>query len=446
MKPSLKLLPIQLPSIEKRNLANGLAVRVIKRGWVPLTSVRLVVRVGSGDCPPGKSGVGTLMWQLLRRGTKHKPAQEFMELIETLGVELEMSLRADYSVISATLPTSSLEGFFALLTEMLCEPALKEEEFERLRKRTVARLLNDLDEPSTLIARALARGFWGEHPYGKSPAGLCKDLESMCLQDVTEYYGAHVGPHIARLYVAGDVSVKEVLALCERTLGTWKQGVGLPQAVPPFERPEEGDGVLLVHKPEQTQVQFRLAAKGIPKGHPEVFPLVVVGTLLGGMFTSKLVNAVRVKRGLSYHAGCYWEQRAAAGVFVASSFTKPETVEVLADVVMREIEALQQKGPTARELQAVQQYLCGCFPMAIQTNEAFLASLADVEHYGLPENWVAQYRDRVLAVDMKQARKAAREYLPTNHRLLVFSGDADVLAPRLARLGPIQRMEPAELS
>jgi zinc protease len=446
MKPSSKLLPIQLPAIEKFELANGLPVRVMKRGWVPLTSVRLLIRLGSGDCPPGKSGIGGLMLQLLRRGTKQKTAQAFMEQMETLGAELEVGIRADCSVISATFPTPSLGEFFALLTEMLCEPALREEEFERLKKRTLARLKNDLDEPSTLISRALAKGFWGTHPYGLPPAGTAGDLESMRLQDVEEYYRGHVGPKISRLYVAGDALTKDVLSLCEKTLGTWVQGPALPQTTPAFERALEGDGVLLVNKPEQTQVQFRLAAKGVAKGHPEVFPLAVVGTLLGGMFTSRLVNAVRVKRGLSYHAGCYWDQRAVAGAFVASSFTKPETAKELAEVVLREIETLQQKGPTLRELSTVQQYLCGCFPMAIQTNEAFLASLADMELYGLPENWMAQYRDKVLAVDMKQARKAAKEYLPMRDRLLVFSGDANALGPELACFGGIRVVELSELS
>jgi len=386
------------------------------------------------------------MWQLLRRGTKHKTAQELMELIETLGVDLEMGARADCSVVSAAFPTPFLGDFLALLTEMLCEPALNEEEFERLRKRTMARLVNDLDDPATLISRAWARGFWGTHPYGFNPSGSCKDLANICRQDVEEYYRRQVGPKISRLYIAGDVSTKEVLALCEKTLGTWVQGPETPQQMPPFEWRPQGDGVLLAHKPEQTQVQFRLGAKGIPKGHPAVFPLAVVGTLLGGMFTSRLVNAVRVKRGLSYHAGCYWDQKAVAGAFVASSFTKPETAEALAEVVLSEIETLQKKGPTPSELAAVKQYLCGCFPMAIQTNDAFLASLADIELHGLPENWIGQYRDNVLAVDMKQARAAARDYLATDNRLLVFSGDADALAPRLARFGPIRRMELSEIS
>jgi zinc protease len=158
------------------------------------------------------------------------------------------------------------------------------------------------------------------------------------------------------------------------------------------------------------------------------------------------VYAVRVKQGLSYHAGCYWDQRAAAGAFVATSFTKQETAKELAEVVLREIETFQQKGPTSSELAAAHQYLCGCFPMAIQTNDAFLAALADMEFYDLPSSWIERYRDNVLAVDMKQARKAARDYLPLDNRLLVFSGDANALAPRLKRLGPIQTLELSELS
>jgi len=382
----------------------------------------------------------------LRRGTKHKTAQELMERIEVLGVDLEMGARADCSVISAVLPTPFLEDFLVLLTEMLCEPAFSEEEFERLRKRTMARLVNDLDEPSALAARAWTHGFWGTHPYGLNPSGSCKDLENMCRQDVETHYHTHVGPKISHLYIAGDISTKEVLGLCEKTLGTWKQGPEVAQPMPLFEGPAKGDRVLLAHKPEQTQVQFRLVAKGIPKGHPAVFPLVAIGTLLGGMFTSRLVNAVRVKRGLSYHAGCYWDQRAVAGAFVANSFTKLETAQALAEVVLGEIEAFQKKGPTPSELVAVKQYLCGCFPMAIQTNDAFLASLADIEFYGLPENWIEQYRDNILAVDMKQARQAARDYLATDNRLLVFAGTTDALASRLERLGPIQRLELSEIS
>jgi zinc protease len=167
--------------------------------------------------------------------------------------------------------------------------------------------------------------------------------------------------------------------------------------------------------------------------------------VLGGSFTSRLMQQIRVKRGLTYGAGSHFDQLAAAGSFTISSFTKTETVGELIDVALEEADKMRTKGPKAAELSSAQRYISGLYPARLETNESIAAAMADMALYNLPDDWVDQYRERVMAVTVADAAAAAAKHLPDRDKVLVLVGNASKLEATAAQYGRVSTVPAASL-
>jgi zinc protease len=166
---------------------------------------------------------------------------------------------------------------------------------------------------------------------------------------------------------------------------------------------------------------------------------------VGGGFTSRLVTEIRVKRGLSYGAGSGFDMMSAGGAFNVSSFTKTETLPELLAIALAEVQKMKSKGPNATEVATVQRYIAGLYPARLETNEAIAGALADVVHYGLTDEWISQYRERIAAVTVKEAARAAEKHLFDKDRVIVLVGNAAKLAPKVKKYGQVTVLKSAEL-
>src|SRR5256884_6388962 len=134
---------------------------------------------------------------------------------------------------------------------------------------------------------------------------------------------------------------------------------------------------VVIHKPDATQAQVRIVAPGLPRSTPRYAEAVVSNTVLGGGFTSLLVDAIRVDRGLSYSVHTRLHMNRRAGLSVFSSFTKNETLRELVDVALEKMRAYAQSGPTEGALEKARRYLAGPFPLRLGGHQAVAGPIAD---------------------------------------------------------------------
>lgn len=437
------LRPLKLPAHAVHVLPNGLTVHLVPRGPLPLVAVRLVIRNGSAFDPPGKLGVGDFAARLFRRGAAGMTADQISDTVEFVGASVGGFSNDENVIISLSTPSKHFDPMFEVMAKVLLEPTFPESEVELARRRTLAALTNELDDPGSLADRALARATWGTHPYAHELIGGKADIEAYSVKDLRAFHKERLGPKVAHLYIVGAFDARAVLKTVERTLGGWSGGPTEAPRVPEWKGLARPGEVLIVDKPEQTQVQMRIGAKGVKRGHAQHFPLITMNTVLGGGFTSRLVTEIRVKRGLSYGAGSSWDMLSAAGLFTVSSFTRTESLKTLLDVALGEVKKMKEKGPSSRELETVKRYISGLYPGRLETNENVSGAIADVVHYGLPETWISEYRERVAAVTVKEAAAAAREHLFGKDRTIVLVGNAEKIKPVAAKFGAVTVWKPS---
>ena len=255
---------------------------------------------------------------------------------------------------------------------------------------------------------------------------------------------AYVPGH-SLLVVVGDVESGKVQDLSGRLFSrAWPSAAGEPFA-DALAAPKawQGRQVLIVDKPDATQTQLRLASIGIPRSSPDYFATAVALGVLGGSFTSRLMQEIRVNRGLSYGASARLHAYRAGGEVIIGTFTKNETAGEAAEVALQVTRAFAEEGPTAEELSRFQRYQCGLFPLSLETNEQIGRTLADIRLYDLGEDHVERFRERIAAVTADEARATAKRLLPVDDYLLVAVGPAKTLKKQLGALGPV-RVVPLE--
>lgn len=441
----LTLRPLQIPAHEVTTLSNGLVVHLIPRGPLPLVAVRLVTRAGSAFDPLGLHGVADFAARLSRRGAAGLSADQISDQVDFVAASIGGFAIDESSVFSLSTPTRHLDAMVDMFARVVRAPDFAPHEVELSRRRALAQLANELDDPGSLADRALLRAVWGAHPYGNEAVSGKAAIERYQRDDLLYFSRERLGPRISHLYVSGDFKPAALMKVIERRLGDWRGGPEALPGIPAWSGLANPGEVIIVDKPEQTQAQVRIGALGVPRGHPDHFALVVVNTVLGGGFTSRLVSEIRVKRGLSYGAGCSFDMMSAAGSFGVSSFTQSDKVDELLTVALAEVAKMRAHGPTAKEVATVQRYISGLYPARLETNEAIAGAIADVVHYGLGEDWIAQYRERIAAVTVAEAAAAARRHLFDEQRVIVLVGNAKVLARRAAKFGRVRVIKPADL-
>ena len=427
---------VALPELRDVRLPNALRVVVGRRTGVPLAAARLLVRAGSALDPAGAFGLAHLVALSSRRGAGRRTGRSIDDLVEALGADLGGGAEEDASVHGLSAPVEVLPRLLEVLAAVVTRPTFPQEEFERLRRRERAELAHDSDEPGTVADRALLEAVYGDHPYGHPVGGRDHDLARLRRRDAVAFHETWFGPAQACLVVTGPVDPGQTLEEAERLLGRWRPARARPpEFAGAIRRPRR---VVVVDKPDATQAQIRIGGVGIPRRSADYFPALLANTILGGGFTSRLVEAIRVNRGLSYGVRSRFAVGRDSGLFVISSFTKNETAGELVEVALDEMARFAASGPAAEEVARAASYLAGLFPLSLETHDQWADRIGDSWIFGYGVDEVPEIPDRIRRVGAEEARLAALRHLPLEDGVVLAVGPASPLVKQLARFGPVE--------
>ena len=422
-----------VPGLGRLSLPNGLTVYVLQRENSQLISARLLFPRGSASCPPGQSGLAELTAQLLRRGTESTSAEAIDALLEDAGSDLGVWVNDDTTRFSLTCEPRSAAKLLALLGDLLSHPAFPKREVAKLRERTCDQLKGALDDADWVANRATYQAAFPGHPYGVPSEGWSRELEALGRKEVRTFAEGYIARG-ACLVLAGRV--QDLEALVRPFLGL-RAGAARPArlAAPAA---LQGRQVVIVDKPDATQTQVRLVASGFRKDSPDLIAALLGNAVLGEGFSSRLVNEVRVNRGLTYGISSRFGSLAAGGLFVVRSSTRTEKVAELVEVVLEQMQRLRTDGPEEQELSRVRTYLGGSFRLGSETADQVGAQVAEAFRHGLGEDWLVRY-PRLLEETPREAVLAALEaHLPSDRFRVVAVGPAKELEQQLARFGAVQ--------
>jgi len=434
--------PLTLPPATRVKLGNGLQVLVLPTARLPLVDFRMAVRAGAVDDPAGKEGLADLTAELMTQGAAARNARQIADDIAFVGGSLAVSGSREQIVVTCEVLQKDFATGLGLFRDVIVAPTFPEDEFKRKRDEALGGIAAGRNDPGTVADQALGPFLLGQSPLAHPIEGWEKSVQALGREDVVGFHARHVRPDNALLAVVGDVDPRVVIPQLEKAFSGWKgtsQRHGEPyQAVPQI----RGRKILIVDKPEVTQTQIRLACIGVPRNHPDYYPIRVANTILGSGFTSRLVNEVRVNQGLTYSIGSGWAMYRNAGIYRIDTFTRNEAIRKTIDASLAVEKKLLDEGPSEEELAKAKSYITGQFPLGLQAPDALAAQVLDADFYGLEPSYLQNFPDRISAVSMTDARRALKSYFCVDDVRILVVSKPDIARKQLEGLGPIEVREP----
>lgn len=431
----------KLPPYEKTTLKNGLTVVIMSTDRLPLVDFRLVVRGGAVNDPAGKDGLASLTADLMTQGAGERNAQQIAEDMAFVGGDLSASANSEQLVVTCEVLTKDFEHGLAMFSDVIARPTFPAEEFERKKSEALASIAASKDDPSTVANAYLGPFLLGDSPLAHPTIGWESTVQTLAREDVTDFHETYVTPENSMLAVVGDVDPKQVKKALEKAFKGWKKSKKKhAEAYEPLTR-DSGRRVQIVNKPEVTQTQVRLACVGVPRNHPDYYAIMVANTILGSGFTSRLIDEIRVNKGLTYSIRSGFTMYRNAGTFGVTTFTKNETIREIIDETIAVVEKLREEGPSEQELDKARTFLTGLYPLGLQAPDNLAARLLAVEFYGLPANYIETYSEKMKAVTMEDCRRALKSYFCTDDMNILVVSNPEVAQPALQGLGPIDVKE-----
>ncbi len=425
-----------LPHVRERRLANGLRVLLVERRGLPIVNLHLLVRTGAAADPPGRAGLSSLTAAMLGEGTTTRSEKEIAGEWERIGARFSSWAQEDST--SATLQTLSyhLDRALAVYADVVTRPSFPANELERLRHRLLASSQQGQNDTFAITARLLpALTYGGSHPYGRLPSADEARLKAVQADELRRFHSTYYRPNDATLIVVGDAAAESLWPRLERAFGHWRNDFVPAPPVPPVRAPGTRPTIYLVDRPGATQSVVSVAGGGAARSSADFFPLLVLGKILSGGPTSRLVSNLRESKAITYSAYGGFHFRRAAGHFAAGGAVQTDATAQAVEELLKELRDIRGAAPiTGLEIDWARDNFAQAVAFGLQTSRQVSWSLADAALHDLPNNFIHTYLDRVLAVSPRDLQRVAGRYIQPSRTVVLVVGDVKAVGPSLRLL------------
>jgi zinc protease len=414
--------------VERDQLPNGIRLVLAQQSAVPIVALTCLVDGGARVDPPDRPGLAAFTATMLEEGTANRSSQEIARLVDSLGGSLDIGAGTDWITAAVAVLAKDWDQGVDLVAESLLHPAFRTEDIERIRAETLGELQAAEDNPGYVAGRAFRSALFGAGPYGHTITGQPESVRAITREELVAFHAGEIRPERTICVAVGDVPTARMREVLAKRLGEWKAS-GTPRPV--VEEPPPAPGRVLVDKPI-SQANIIVGQIGVARSSPDYFAIQLMNHILGGGgFTSRLMRIIRTEGGLAYSVDSSFASTRLPGPFQVVLQTKVESAGEAIALVHREIRRLHDEGPTQEELDQAKDFLTGSFPLRLDSIIKLAGYLAQVEYFGLGEDYIDTYADRVRAVTLEQVATAARERLHPDRLVEVVVGPEKAIAPLL---------------
>ena len=408
----------------------------------PLVWFDVSIRGGASMDPLGVEGLHRHAALLARRGAGRRDRAALDETLDSLGAALEVGVSRDAVTVAGIALSRHLDEVVDLAADVLAEPRFSEDEHARLLRETPQVLDEIRDDDSALATRWFDWLCCPGHPYGRTLLGTASSIGRFERAAAIDLWKREVVADNLVIGLAGDIDDAAAARVVERLTGRLQRAASAvdasPQppaslAIPTPSVP--GRRLILVDKSDRTQAQLRIGHLSVRYGGPDTAALAIAEAVFGGMFSSRLMQEIRVKRGWSYGAGCalrrsrlphWFEIWMAAGIDVAGPAIDL-TLGLFADYAAH--------GPTDDEVDFARSYLIGSMPFHVATARQRMQLAVRDAVFDLPVGFTARMPEALAALGAGDVRAACARNLRPDEAVTVAVTTAEQARGPLADAG-----------
>jgi len=409
----------QLPETSTVQLANGLEITFINFGLAP--KVNISVQVLAGNVFDGENTyMADLAAAMMQEGAGGETPETIAQAFASMGGDMNVGVGMHTTNFSANVLSEFGPEAIQRIATIIRQPEFPDSEFDRILQGQLRNMTVTRSQPGPIATEAYVGLLYGNgHPYGQ---GLPDEgqMDTFTMDQIRAFYGEHFGAARTRIYVAGRFDHDEMETAIENAFGDWESGAeaSIPEAII-----GGGPVVQLIDRPGAPQTTIRLGYPVSQIGTDNAFRMTVMNAILGGSFTSRLTSNLREENGWTYSPGSGVTNRVGSSYWTFNADIVTEhTIEAFAEI-FSEIQMLQITAPGEEEAGGMRNWLSGLFILQNASTGGLIGQISNRDFFGLPEDYLETYVDRINAVSNGDISSVASEYLQPNQMVLVVVGD-----------------------
>jgi zinc protease len=417
---------ISAASCRKEN-PNTLGSELLPLEGNPLIHIRVLLRVGSANDPPGREGLAYLTFNLLANGgTKTKTTQDIARLFYPMAASVGLQVDKEMVVLSGTVHRDNLDGFYAIFKEMLLDPGFREDDFNRLKTNQLnflqKTLVSNMDEQ--FGKEILNLMLYSGHPYRHPAAGSVETVSAITLDDVKSFYKDQTVEGNILIGLAGGYPA-DFPGKVRTDFSVLPEGF-TPRLSLPASRPPQGLEFVIAEKETPATAISMGFPVSLSRSDDDFFALWIAGAHFGEhrQHLSHLFQKIREERGQNYGDYAYIEHFVQGrDKFPGTNYCRQQQYfsiwirpllnsnrHFVIRQALRELRRLVEEGIPQERFELTRTYLLNYTKLYAQTLSERLGWQIDSRYYGY-RDFLAEVQARLPKISREDVNRAIRKYL-----------------------------------
>lgn len=351
------LAPLAEPALlpyQRLTLENGVEVVYIHDPAQEVFKTDVLFEAGIYHQP--QALVASTAINMLNEGTRTHSAEAIADLFDYYGAYMDFNCglhKAECSLISLNKYASFT---LPMMAELLTESVIPEKELEIYLRNKRQEFLVQQEKTSFLARKKFSALLWGEkHPYANQVDE--KDYTRLTPELIRNFYRQHINAHHCRILLSGHIS-EEILQIVSRQFSRLTLPSTLP-AVTSYPFHPAPPGRYHIPKENAVQTSLRLGKTGVRLLEEDYAPFMLLNTILGGYFGSRLMSNIREEKGYTYGIQSFNVSMPLDSFWCVTTDLNPQHTEAAIEEILKEIHLLQTRKISDEELQLVKNFLYG---------------------------------------------------------------------------------------
>ncbi|MBI1179867.1 MAG: insulinase family protein [Alphaproteobacteria bacterium] len=400
----------------------GIKAWLVEQHTIPLIAMDYEFEGGTSVEPKGKEGLAYLVSGLLNEGAGDMDSLAFQKALDSRAIRMSFDAGRDTFTGEVKTLTGEKDEAFRLLGLALSEPRFDADAVERVREQVHSIQLSEDDEPRSVASKAWMKAAFAGHPYAHNLTGTPESLAGLTVDDLRGYVKDNFAKDRLIVGVVGDITPEELGPLLDKAFGALPakgETIDVPETG--LDHPQPSVDVIDRDIPQSVGV-FGMA--GIKRDDPDWYAALVMNHILGsGGFSSRLMEEVRRKRGLTYGVYTYLVPYDHAGLLLGTVATVNARMGESKSVIENVIANMAHNGATEDELKDAKTYLTGSYALNFDTSGAIAGQLVGIQHYGFGRDYIDKRNSYIEAVTLDDVNRVAKRLLKPDSLFWVIVGE-----------------------
>ncbi len=397
---------LTLKPYEKILLKNHAPVYAVNAGEEEVMMLEFVFY--AGNCYEQKNIVAAATNSLLKNGTSKKSAYQINEHFEYYGAYLNRACFNETATLTLHCLSKHLNNLLPVIREILTDSIFPEKELEILKQNSKQQLSVNLKKCDFVANRLIDKNLYGEdHPYGKF--NTAEAYDALQADELRKFYKDYYLNGKCILFAAGKLPLD-----FEEQLNNYFGDLNINETIPSTENipiPVTQKKFNINNDPNGVQGAIRIARPFPNRHHPDFKKVMILNTLFGGFFGSRLMANIREEKGYTYGINSYLQNHIQQTAWMISTEAGKDVCEATIQEVYKEMDLLKTELVDDEELLLVKNYMMGSNLGDLDGPFQIINRWKNLILNNLDENYFYDSMNTIKNITAEEIKDLANKYL-----------------------------------